>query len=433
MVTSASRRKRLGATSIAMAGLVALTACSGPTDEPGAGESKSITIGMNAGLVSSFEEYAEAFMSERDGWTVKVEPVPDAQADYIQQLVTQGLSGTMPDLVFNYDSLNQTLASNQLLLDLAPRLEEGNGGLERDAFLPNFLEQYLVGDQITALPVSADSTMLFYNEDLLSKYGVDVPSADWTLDDLYSAAEEITAASGGDVYGLITPIGDGTAPFGYYPTLRAFGSNLYDKEKGEFVFADDAGLRAWEMLLRPYVDGFGTPYDRNPDAQKLFVSGQAAMRLDTRPGVTVMRDAMTESWNVQQLPMVDGKSTTGGGSYSLSISAKSKNQEAAWEFLTWFYQTDGGMLIAQENGVLPPTVDGLQNGTWKQDSNSVPSNLVAVTEYAVENALLTDPVPDAAQPRVAPVLADALQKVVLNGVSVKDAYTAAQEELNALL
>ena len=409
-----------------------LAACSSGGDNGGEASNKTITIGMNSGLVPQFEAYAEQFMSENEGWDISVAAVPDAQPEYIQQLVTQGLSQTTPDIVFNYDTLNPTLAGNELLLDLTPYLEADNG-LSADDFVPNFIGQYRIGDTITGLPVSADSGVLFYNEDIFAEYGVDTPSADWTLDDMYSAAEKITSGSGGETYGLITPINDSTAYFTWYPALKAYGSNVYDADSNSFVFANDDGIEAWTELARPYTEKFGTPYPQNQDNVALFNSGQAAMFVNARPVVATFRETMTANWNVQQLPTINGESTTGGGSYSLSISAKSSNPDGAWEFMNWFYSTDGGMQVAVPNGVVPATTDGLENGGWKNDDNPVPSNLIAVTEYAVQNAILPDAIPDDVQPKVVPALTEALQKVVLQGVPVKEAYTAAQDQLNALL
>lgn len=433
MVTKSRILARTAVLAVGAVAAVSITAC---TSGGGGGDTanKNITIGMNSGLVPAFEGYAKDFEKANPGYTVKVSAVPDAQPDYIQQLVTQGLSATTPDIVFNYDTLNQTLAGNKLLFDMKPWLDEGKGGLKTDEFLPNFLGQYKVGDTITGIPVSADSGMLFYNADVFKKYGVDeLPSADWTIDDMYRVAKEITDKAKGDAYGMITPIGDSTAYFLFYPVLKAYGSNVYDPDTKKFVFANDEGLEAWTELLKPYTEKFGTPYSAKADGTKLFNSGQAAMMIAARPAVSQFRESLKADWNVQQQPQQNGKSTTGGGSYSLSISDKSKNKEGAWKFLSWFFATDGGMKAAEPNGVVPATKDGLENGTWKEDSNPVPSNLIPVTEYAVQNAILPDAIPDAVQPKVVPALTKALEQVILEGKSVKEAYTAAQDELNGLL
>jgi multiple sugar transport system substrate-binding protein len=367
------------------------------------------------------------------GYSVSVDPVPLVQADYIQQLVTQGLSNSTPDIVFNYDTLNQSLVGAGVVHDMAPSLMEGRGGLTVDTFLPNFLAQYRVGDQITGMPVSADAALLMYNKTIFDTYGVDYPTPDWTYDDMYSAAIEITEKSNGEVFGLATPLRDGTAFFTFYPVLRAYGSNLYDPASERFIFADAEGLEAWTQLLRPYQEGFGTPFSAATQYRQYITSGQAAMDVISTADVEPLRNSMTDDWDVQQLPTFDGNPTTGGGSYSLSISESSSNKDAAWEFLSWFYDTDGGMEVAAPNGVIPATVDGITNGSWLTTAPPVPANFVPATQYAVDNATLPDPIPDAVQPQVAPALKAALEGVLVGGQSIEDAYGAAQEELNAEL
>lgn len=261
MVTMKSRWARIAALSTIVGLTASMAACSADSGE---GSTSPVVIGMNSGLVPQFEAYAKVYNATNPEAPVKVKAIPDGQDDYIQQLVTQGLSSTLPDIVFNYDSLNQTLVSNNLLYDLGPWLAEGKDGLKGDSFIPAFLNQYQAegaDGPTTGIPVSADSTMLFYNKSLFEKAGVtELPTEQWTYDDLYRVAEQITKASGGAYWGLRTPAAAGGLLFVDYPILSAYGSEIYDAEANEFVFADEAGLEAWETILAPYVEGWGSPY-----------------------------------------------------------------------------------------------------------------------------------------------------------------------------
>jgi hypothetical protein len=63
----------------------------------------------------------------------------------------------------------------------------------------------------------------------------------------------------------------------------------------------------------------------------------------------------------------------------------------------------------------------------------VPANLIPATQYAVKNAQLPNPVPNDAQTQLTPTLVEAAQEVVIGGSSIEEAYTKAQDTLNALL
>lgn len=455
MVTNKGLLTRFSATTAALVVSVALSGCGGSSGAAnsstsasnssnssggnsaapdGGGGSPEILIGMNAGLVPDFTKYAAAFMKAYPKYKVTVKPVPDSQADYIQQLVTQGLSKTLPDIVFNYDGLNQTLNNNKLLFNMKPWLDEGKYGLKGSQFLPNFLAQYEVGDATTGIPVSADASVLFWNKTVFEKYGItDYPNNSWTYEHMYDVANQITMKANGQVFGMSAPIGDGSGIFTYYPLLKAFGSNLYDPDSKKFVFANEGGIKAWTLALKPYTDKISPPFATKVQT-KLFDSGQVAMNVAARPAVSQYRDSMKKyDWNVAQMPTANGKSSTGGGSYSMSISANSNNKEGAWQFLTWFFSNQGGLKEAEPNGVIPATKDGVTNGSWLQDTAKVPAALIPVTKYEVQAAVLPNPVPDSVQPDMVPAIQKAIQQVLLQGVPIDKAFTDAQDSLNAKL
>jgi multiple sugar transport system substrate-binding protein len=436
VVTRNSSLIKIGSAVLALGLAAGMAGCSNNSPHASA-SSKTVVVGMNSGLVPQFQAYADLYNKTDPAAKVKLQPIPDAPADYIQQLVTQGLSGTLPDVVFNYDSLNQQLAASNVLYDLKPWLTQGKDGLKGSSFVPAFLDQYVADPKsgaIGGIPVSADSTILFYNRTLFAKAGVtDLPKADWSWQDLYKAAKEISAKGNGQYWGLQTPMSTGDQNFINYPFLKAGGSSIYDTKTNKFDFADPKGIAVWKTLLQPYTEGFGTPVPTGGKVIDYFTAGQAAMSLQTRPAIAVARTGLKDDWDVINLPTLDGNPTVGGGSYGLSISAKSTNKDNAWKFLAWFFNTDKGMKAAEPNGVIPATSDGIKNGTWRTDTNPVPKNLIPATIYAVENAALPPAVPNSAASQLAPTLAKAEQEVLVGGKSIQDAYAEAQATLNSLI
>jgi multiple sugar transport system substrate-binding protein len=436
VVTRMQIVSRIAAVSAAAIIATSLAACSSGGGTPSGNSSaggKNILIGMNAGLVAQFQRYAVDFEGSHPGYTVTVKAVPNQQSDYIQQLTTEGLSKSLPDIVFNYDTLNQTLVANHLLYNIKPWLDSGHDGLKGSSFVPNFLGQYVVGNQITGIPVSADTGVVMINKTLFQKYGVAIPQAGWTYEEMYADAKQITQKSGGTVYGLRTPIGDGSALFTFYPVLKADGSNLYDPATKKFIFANADGIKAWTTLLQPYTEGFGSPYSAATKAQNFLQAGQAAMTVDSTATVANYRSTMKDDWDMLPMPSENGTQATGGGSYSLSITNNSTNKEGAYQFMSWFYSADGGMKIAAIDGVIPATAAGIAGGAWTKPSNPIPASYVATVKASVSKAILPNTIPDAVQPKVVPALQQALQQVVLQGSSVEKAYTDAQDQLNALL
>lgn len=427
--------RRIAALSTATVLAVGLAACSSSSESnPGSGAvDKNVLIGMNSGLVPQFERYAKAFESTHKGWKVTVKAVPDAQSDYIQQLTTQGLSKTLPDIVFNYDTLNQTLNANGLLYDIKPWLDSGHDGLKGSGFIKQFLDQYRVGDSITGIPVSADTGIVAYDKTIFEKYGVALPKAGWTYDDMLSSARAITTKSKGKVYGITTPLGDGSAVFTWYPVVKAYGSNVYDPATKRFTFANPQGIEAWRKVLAPYQDKSGSPYSLVSKAATFFQNGQSAMQVLSTAGVAGFRQTVKDDWDIVTMPTVNGTQTTGGGSYSLSIAKSSDNKEGAYRFLAWFYSTNGGLKAAQPDGVIPATRAGIADGDWSTAAPAKPASFVDTIKRSVSGAILPNTIPDAVQPKVVPALQTALQQVLLKKVPIEKAFGDAQDQLNAQL
>ncbi len=102
--------------------------------------------------------------------------------------------------------------------------------------------------------------------------------------------------------------------------------------------------------------------------------------------------------------------------------------------MAWFYSKDGGMKEAEPNGVIPATVDGLENGSWLDDPNPVPANLIPATQYAVaQRASCRTPSPTRFSPSWCRPSRKPRRRYSSVGKSIEEAYTAAQDELNALL
>src|SRR5690606_6258743 len=149
---------------------------------------------------------------------------------------------------------------------------------------PDFsLTNALVDDTLYGLPTGGNATAAFINVDLFEAAGVDVPSEDWTWDDLIEAANAIgsaglTNAAGQPVYGIDLRVQDiiGT----YAGQVSEVG--MYDWDGTLGVDADD--IAGWYEIERELLEGGGLPdpsvvtanWALPPDQQP-FTLGQAGI------------------------------------------------------------------------------------------------------------------------------------------------------------
>ena len=436
---SGSRRARI-LLGVFVAVLLTLLPACGSSSSGGGGaagkvDGSTIVLQTVSGLEPQFQSYAKAYMKEYPSRKVEVRATTDDGAKYAQQLATARLGGELPDVFFNVDYLANTLARNNVTLDLAPGIKDGKlGKLGIGDFLPQFVGQYRPidkPDQVTGLPVSADSVGLFYNKTIFKKLGItETPKSDWTWDDMYRVAAEVKAKSDGKYIGLSAPINDGSGQIVFGPVLKAFGAKVYDPATGKSDIGSPQADKAWSVLLKAYGNISG-PYSAKTDDPSMgFSSGNVAMSIGSRATIPQAQSTLKDAWDVQSMPTINGKSTAGGGSYGLSIAQTSKNQDAAWAFLAWFYDAAKGMKVAQKvGGVIPPTEDGIANGSWK-DTGGKPPEHIAVFGTSAKTAVLLAQLPGSSGTVLTQATTKATQQVVLKHVSVQQAFNQAQQTLN---
>lgn len=435
-------------TGVKAAGVVAalvvttgMAGCAGSGPSQGsAGEvdGSTITIATIAPLKEQFQVYADAYEKAFPDRKVEIQAATSDVTEYTQKLATQRLSGSLPDIFFNVDFLANTLADSGVTLDLAPALGDKKFGLDGDQFLEQFVGQYRPSnepDQVTALPVSADSTALVYNKTLFDEAGVtEYPQPDWTWDDYFRVATEIQEKSGGAIFGTVAPIGDGSQLINFGPVLTAYGVDLYDPESNTTSIGSPDALKAWESMLQFYGTASAPYAAAGDDPGYKFEAGTVAMAISSRGAIPTIRAALTDDeWDVTEVPTVEGKHASGGGSYGLSIGSTSKNQDAALAFLGWFYDPAGGLAVAQTpegGGIIPPTLDGLEDGTWADAD--VPAN-IEVFATTARDAILPQQLPGSAGSTLTEATKKAVQQVLLEGRSAEDAFAEAEETVNTAL
>ena len=148
---------------------------------------------QKAGLQKIADEW-----SAESGIKVTIEVV---DWDNYWTLLEAGASGgEMPDVFWMHSNTAQMYMENGILLDLTDYINKD--GIKSDDYYEGIWNLYQSNGKQYALPKDHDTIALLYNKAIFDKYGVDYPTDNWTWDDMYNAAEKITTASNGDVYGM---------------------------------------------------------------------------------------------------------------------------------------------------------------------------------------------------------------------------------------
>src|SRR5690606_26793085 len=298
-LTTTARRRRAAVLAAGAALVLGLAACSqgsattppssapepsepaaetSDTTEPAA-EDVTITymnFSSNDGQEETLAAMVEAFEAENPGIKVAVETLP--YADYFTKLQTAVAGNTEADTYeLNFENF-VTYASNGVLAELT--------GVPADVYKPAMLEAFQLDgtqyglpasfsnvvlyynkDLFTAgggetppggrargagrsdgtqygLPASFSNVVLYYNKDLFTAGGVETPSADWTWDDVRSAAEKLTDKDAG-VWGMYQPV----SFHEFYKVLAQAGGEFFNADKTEATFASPQGIEAATWLV----------------------------------------------------------------------------------------------------------------------------------------------------------------------------------------
>ena len=139
-----------------------------------------------------------------DEWTaqsgVKVNIQVVDWGNYWTLLEAGASGGDMPDVFWMHSNNAEMYMNAGKLLDLTDYIANSEV-VNLENYYQGITDLYSKDGKNYAVAKDHDTIALLYNKALFDQYGVAYPTDDWTWEDYKAAAEAITAASGGEVYG----------------------------------------------------------------------------------------------------------------------------------------------------------------------------------------------------------------------------------------
>ncbi len=354
--------------------VLALTAC-GNTTQPASPEAP-ITTGTQTeqqpaetsggvvqlqlmGWASSDAENARlqqiinSFNEQNDNIQVQLNIVPD----YDTKLQTSMAGGSPPD-VFYIDSfkLPDYVKANVLSAT-------GDDLENIDDFYPNLRDAFTIDNTFYCPPKDFSTLALQYNKDLFDAAGLDYPTAEWTWDDLRSAAEQLTNADE-NVYGMVLS-----------PDIARWIAFLY--QAGGTVANDDFSAMTLDTpeakeSLEFYVglvrDGYAAqPADLDSGwPGEAFGKGQAAMAMEGNWIVPYLRDQFPDlNYGLEELPAGPAGKATMSFTVCYGVPTGTQNRAEAVELVN-FLTGESGMKEWTDLGLAMPTRASLRAGWLAQ-------------------------------------------------------------------
>lgn len=253
-----------------------------------------------------------------------------SKEDYSSWLSDAIINGEQPDLFILPENDFNLLASSGALKKL-------DHFIARDLDVSDFYDSaYQAGTYNNiqyALPFESNPTMMCINKDLLEKEGIEVPSTGWTLAEFYHICKQVTKDTDGD--GVVDQYG--LAGYTWQQALAAYGIQLFDENGTQTYFNNEMVKTALSMLGRlNALNGSYRVSTEDFDKGKVaFLPMTLAQYRTYKPYPYHVAKYSSFSWTCIQMPAAFSTVNATEVSTSLyGISAKTKHDQLAWEFLS---------------------------------------------------------------------------------------------------
>lgn len=322
----------------------------------------------------------EEFEREHPGVRVQFEQIPGF-GQYAPKLLMMHVSGSMPDVISLDASSGAVFMDNGVLRDLNGMVRD-DPDFALEHYFDRLVDIFRRGESLYSIPFDFTPMMMYYNKRLFDQAGVPYPQPDWTWDDFLHKARALTVPGA-------TP-GQPPRQYGFnfinvmpfwLPWLWTNGGDVLDPEGRQATGAFDGprSAQAMRFLTDLMLEHRVAPTLEEGKAAgvDLFRSERAAMDLK---GHWMMIDYRADNidFGVAPLPTNTGKPTTVVYTTGLSITAKARHPELAWEYIK--FMTSKEVQIRRVSSGL--AISGNRHAAAHYAGNEVEDTFIAATDYA---------------------------------------------------
>ena len=270
--------KKFLALILALVMSLALVACGGGSDDAatddGAAESGKTTVTMIAAQYGNeTADWWKGFEADFEAANADIDLVVDVVSwnDIYTVVNTRIANGEQPDL------LNIDVFADYQADDLLLPAEEWVSAETYAKFFPSFLAESVVDDVVWAVPDLASARALYYNQDILTAAGCEVPTTWAELKDVCAKIKAYDA----EIYpwGVDMTTDEGQACFAYYAWNNGGGFTDAD---GNWTLNSAENVEAVEFIVSMINDGLTNTdptTETRYDLQEMFAAGKVAMMI----------------------------------------------------------------------------------------------------------------------------------------------------------
>jgi multiple sugar transport system substrate-binding protein len=365
---------------------------------------------------------------------VNVEPIPGDKLE--TTLASQAAAKNLPDVVFLADLYVVPFAKSGIVVDMEP-LAKADKAFDLSDIYPNMLDLSKVnGKGLYMIPSSFDVVTVYYNKTMWEKAGAKLPTADWTWDDYIAECQTIKKATGNYCFRG----GQNKDPFWwawYVPFIRGYGGDLLSADGKKVMLSTPetlAGLQAYVDLWTKY--DIAQPLDFDAGGDCFFVGKCATFfHIPAIMGQLRALNPQPFEWDLEVIPSHPKGRFTGMGTYGFAVSANAKDPALAWDFVKGLVSKEMQLSIAKSYAGTP-LLKSLREDPSIVNLAAPPAHPLKFIEngqYGITPTYFPGDCGSLYAGQIKQELDDAFEASVLKKSSVKDAFTAANDRIQACL
>lgn len=359
--------KRLGA---AILSLALLAGCSRATPAPETKPVELVIYNLEGFPREALDGVIDLYEEKHPNVKVKVREARGSQL-FTQDGKPNAAAFADGDLVLMPYGMTRTFYREGLLRDLT--------SLRLPAFdrpIANVIDDLTKLDGVRfGLPISLQPSMFALNQEAFQQAGLEVPPADWTIQEFEQALLQLNAAGQPSQMYLT---------FVFEPLMRSFGGKSYDPATGQWHFDTPESQQALAWMGRLVKEGLleYTPGDGSLNIVTIRYSGQGGPALTPMAGTNLLPPAGSLMQPFPRGPA--GRSVPVSATLGV-VLASSANPEAATHFLTQMISSPELQLALAQSGLRPVISDAKAMAAWRE---RVGDRTAEATELSLENAFV---------------------------------------------
>jgi ABC-type glycerol-3-phosphate transport system substrate-binding protein len=344
-----SRRRFLVGSSAVAAGAV-LAACTATGGQPAtqAGEdaapdAEGTTIVFHSRLGSHADWHKQRvplFEEQNPGVKLQIDELDGAEM--YAKIYALAAGGNLGDIVWTYLNTVTEHLQKGVIAPVDDIIASRN--FDTSVFWPSILQALSVDGKLYGIPNHGHygTVVYYYNKDLYEASGADVPTSEWTTDDLVSGAMKVTNAP--ETWGFRATQGSEHTP----SYLRMFGGELLSEDGTQCLLGSEESMQAMRWIYDLKASHQVDPCICGDQIRENFVAGKVGA-FNTTPGLVAEFNKVTDwafEWDVTAAPIgpsgVRGSQVSGAG-FCMTPPAAEKHPNEAFAVLDFFSTKEDGV------------------------------------------------------------------------------------------